>query len=218
MSDNIKQALAELDNIDDDIYDPHYIPPTAEEREFAEDIRKLFQEIVDMESNNIVEEFTSKHSLDTHFNKHCLGKSKNKQSTRTCVYYDFKDKSQYKEHERRLIEEFKHWETPKITSFTNMQEVNKLFRKFFGGNKHIVLSPFCGIHNNEGSIAVGIHSYASNYTTNYKVANTIDVAILTEHAATITIYPVDAYYLETKLNNILKHHSNWDVELKINND
>ena len=214
-AEDIRNMLLEF-VCDDDYVD--YEPPTPQERAFEKEMRSLFQVLIQLHTQeNIDEDFTSKNSLQVHFNKHCLGESTNKVSTRNNIYYDFTNIRQYEELENQLITVFRSWETPKVTSLKNIEEVRNLFKKFFEGDSYLVITPFCGMHNQYGYVAVGLHCYADAYTTNYG-KKTIDLAILTENASTVTLYPVDVTYLETKLNNIIKNHSNVKIELNIDNN
>lgn len=211
-AEDVRNMLLEF-VCDDDYID--YEPPTPEERAFEKDMQSLFQELIRLDAQeNIDEGFTSKNGLQVHFNKHCLGESTSKVSTRNNIYYDFTNIRQYEELENQLINVFKSWETPKVTSLEKMKEVRALFKKFFEGDNYLVITPFCGMHNQYGYVAIGFHCYADAYTTNYS-GKTVDLAILTENASTVTLYPVDVTYLETKLNNIIKNHSNVKIELSV---
>lgn len=219
MSEYIKNALNELNDVEEDdidFYDPEDVPPTEEERAFATDVYNLLMTLVNKDNNTITEEFTSPGGLKVHFEKHCLAKSMEKVSTRTNVYYDFKDRSQYKELEKELILEAYGPQTMNVSSLLDTEEVNKFFRKLFEGNKYVYFGTFCELHNAHGHVGLLLHSFASDYTKNYKAGNTIDVLVIGNRGKTITLYPVDAYYLETKFNNIVKNHSDLNIEFQFN--
>lgn len=219
MNDNyMKDALNELEDIDDyDWEDPDYAPPTPQEEAFADDIYNLLMELVNEDSlQTVTEEFTSPGGLKTHFERHCLAKSEEKVSTRTSVYYDFKDKSQYKELEKELISSANKPQTISVSSLVDVAAVNKSFRKLFEGNKFIYFGTLCQLHNKQGNVSLLIHAFASDYTRNYKQGNTVDVLVIGSGGKTITLYPVDAYYLETKFNNIIKNHSDLNIEFHFN--
>ena len=105
-----------------------------------------------------------------------------------------------------------------VTSLLNSDEVNKFFRKLFEGGQYMYFGTFCNLYNDHGSVGLLLHSFASDYTRNYKLGNTIDVLVMGSGSKTITLYPVDAHYLETKLNNIIKKYSDADVKFKFNVD
>ena len=82
----------------------------------------------------------------------------------------------------------------------------------FEGGKTIRFTSSCDFVNKKGPIVICLTSFANDVTTNYQKANTITISILTNRMDTITIYPVDGSYLETKFNNIIKNY-NLDISL-----
>ena len=147
-------------------------------------------------------------SLEYHFNKRCIGKNNNK-SKYTSVLYDFKDKNQYKQYEIALNNNMRNSDLI-VSSLFDTDLVLKYFRKLFEGNVTICFDKNCGFKNAFGPVAIYIHSFATNVTKNY-LQNTIDICIKlgNKFNKSITLYPVDAYYLETKFNNIVeKYNSN----------
>lgn len=67
--------------------------PTEAEIAFAEDVYKIFQDLIDNESGDIGEKSVSRSNFVNCFNKHCLWKNLDKQSGRQNVFYDFKNMS-----------------------------------------------------------------------------------------------------------------------------
>lgn len=217
----ISDALNQLNDLNeefDDFDDPDYQGISSEEKVFAQEIFNLLQTEIDESEKLLLEKFTSEKSLNNHFHIHCLGKVKEKTSTKTRIYYDFKDVSQYREYEKELNSSLQSAgpNVEIVGSLLDVETVIKTFRKLFEGNQYILFSRLCGLHNSSGEVALGLHSFASSKTNNYKLGNTIDLMILAPGNRTITLYPVDAYYLETKFNNIIKDHSDLDIQFKIN--
>lgn len=200
-------------------YDIFEIPEiTEEEKQFAEELKAILQEYIDVDS--LIEEFISDKGAEKHFYKHCLAHDRdNKKSKRTNVYYDFKDVSLYKEREKYIDKIARQDEknTYYIISLLQIKEINRAFRKLFEGEKCIVFSQGCDLRNERGLIKLVIHSFASNVTNNYKTGNTIDMMIQSQNGKTITLYPVDANYFENKINSILRRHMNKKLDyIKIN--
>lgn len=215
MNDNIKQALNDLENIDDDWTDYDEDTVTEQEQEFANDIFDLIQSEVD-KSNELTEEFTGQRSANKHFDWHCLGTDSSKKSRRSNVFYDFKDVSQYIEYEHKINNMLR---TPDMTiaSLLDTELVLSAFEKLFEGNTSILFSTPTGFKNTSGSVMFGIHSYSSDVTTNYE-ENTIDFIILTPRYKTVTLYAVSSSYVETKFNNIIKKYNELEAEFKINKE
>lgn len=200
-------------------YDISEIPEiTEEEKQFAQELQAVLQEYIN--SDPLIEEFISDTGATTHFYKHCLAHNETeKRSKRTNVYYDFKDVSLYKEHERQIDKLSRQDEknTYYISSLLQIDEINKAFRKLFEGGKCIVFSQMCELRNDKGFVKLIIHSFASNVTNNYKAGNTIDMMIQSQNGKTITLYPVDANYFENKINSILRRHTDTKFDyIKIN--
>ena len=181
---------------------------TEEEKQFAEELRAVLQEYIDVDP--LIEEFISDKGAEKHFYKHCLAHDRdNKKSKRTNVYYDFKDVSLYKEREKYIDKLSRQDEknTYYISSLLQIDEINKAFRKLFEGEKCVVFSQMCELRNERGLIKLVIHSFASNVTNNYRTGNTIDMMIQSQNGKTIALYPVDANYFENKINSILRRHT-----------
>lgn len=215
MNDNIKQALNDLENIDDDWTDYDEDIITEQEQEFANELFDMIQAEVD-KSNELTEEFTGKRSANKHFEWHCLGTDKSRKSKRSNVFYDFKDVSQYIEYEQEVNNKMR---TPDITiaSLLDTKLVLTAFDKLFEGNMSVLFSTPCGFKNDSGPIMFGMHSYSSDVTTNYE-ENTIDFIILTPRYKTVTLYAVSSSYVETKFNNIIKKYNDLEVEFKVNKE
>lgn len=67
--------------------------PTEAGIAFAEDVYKIFQDLIDNESGDIGEKSVSRSNFVNCFNKHYFGKNLDKQSGRQNVFYDFKNMS-----------------------------------------------------------------------------------------------------------------------------
>lgn len=212
MNDNIKQALSELENIDDDWTDYDEDNITEQEQEFANDIFDMIQSEVN-KTNDLTEEFTGQRSANKHFDWHCLGTNTSRKSKRANVFYDFKDVSQYVEYEHKINNKMR---TPDITvaSLLDTELVLDAFEKLFEGNTCVLFSTPCGFKNDSGPVMFGMHSFSSDVTKNYE-ENTIDFIILTPRYKTVTLYAVSGSYVETKFNNIIKKYNDIEIEFKI---
>ena len=180
--------------------------------EFAKEIYDIIDGFID--KDNITENFKSKSSLKYHFNKHCVG-DKIKKSTKTNVLYDFTNIDDYKEYEKNYLNNKNNSDILILTSLGSPEHVADIFRKFFEGNKYLILDTLCGFQNNNKSVSIILHSFANKATTNYN-QNTIDFNV-TADDITKTLYPVDSYYLETKLNNVIQKYNINKLSIKINN-
>ena len=212
-------VLNDLDLIDDDWDSPDYTPLAQEDKDFSDDIFNAIQNLVET-VDPLSEEFLSYNQLNTHFNKHCLGlNSADKKSRRDKVYYDFKYVNQYRNYEQEVNDLVinKSSRQQSFVSLYNKEELSQSFRKLFEGNYSILFKSSCEFHNDKGPVAIGLNSFATKHTENYKDDNTINLIVLTPSYGTITMYPVAAHYLETKLNNIIKKH-NVNTDIIINND
>lgn len=226
---NTKKKLAIENLVDEDIEDAWYNddwteededdienyeednPITPEQEAFANEIRSLLQSLIDneeaMDEEEIEEAFTSQNNLMHHFNKHCLGNSTTRQSTKNNIYYDFKTPKRYSKYEQRINLIFKHGQYDYIDSIYDIDSVNKKFTKLFEGNQYLFVSAIFGLTNSKGSVSLGIHAFSSDVTTNYKAGNTIDICIMTQSPKTIKLYPVDASTLKKELLRIFKNFS-----------
>ena len=201
----------DIDDFDVKEYDPNY--KEGETDKFADAVLDLLVSLVDKDDLTLTEKFTSNKSLFTHFDYHCVG-AINKKSTRTNVRYDFTKVQQYHKYERELNKEFRQPNVAIIDTLYDEKAVIKAFRKLFEGGKYLLFSSLCGFRNQLGKVYIGLNSFANNVTTNYGKANTINVIVLTQTLETITMYPVDASYLETKFNHIIQLYRQ-DKELNI---
>ena len=210
---NLDNEQLFTENLDDDDIDwDGIVQPTEEQIAFANEIRKVFQELVDSEVTDINEEFASRSKLVQHFNKHCIGERGGAQSSRSNVLYDFRYVNQYKERVDILTSDFdslRHSQKNMIPSLEEESKVANCFRKFFKGNQYLIIPAREGIERGGKVANLAIHSYSTNVTTNYCGGNTIDLLIFdaTITTRTLTLYPVDANYLENKLNNIISKFS-----------
>lgn len=209
-----KDIIEQLE--DDDIEENDII--TDDEIAFANDIRAIFQEIIDTEC--LEEKFVSDNCRDNHFLKHCLGGYKDRRSTPSNIYYDFRNGDEYSDYEERMLNLLDRATTPTIHSLFDAKEIESRFRKFFEGNKFLILGVNCGFKNDDGPTAIGLHSFANDVTSNYSRGNTVDFLILTRKFNTITMMPIEASKLEDKLNSRIKKYSyypNHSISLKTKN-
>ena len=174
---------------------------------FEKDIRKFLNYIISL-SNDLNENFTSSQNLRTHFNKHCLGHNQDKVSTRGRIYYDFNDNSKYSQYEKFISDEIRNTNY-KIDSLYDYDIILRYMRKLFEGNTTVVFTDLCRINRN-GIISITFHSFASDVTKNYNGGNTIDLCIRNSRNKTISLYPIDAYDVERRLNNTLANYSDYN--------
>lgn len=206
----------DIDDFDVKEYDPNY--KEGETDKFADAVLDLLVSLVDKDDLTLTEKFTSNKSLFTHFDYHCVG-AINKKSTRTNVRYDFTKVQQYHKYERELNKEFRQPNVAIIDTLYDEKAVIKAFRRLFEGGKYLLFSSLCGFRNQLGKVYIGLNSFANNVTTNYGKANTINVIVLTQTLETITMYPVDASYLETKFNHIIKlYRQDKELDIKFTKD
>ena len=174
-----------------------------EQFEFADGIWDLFQEIIDNESASLKEEFTSMSNARIHYREHCLNSNPRRISSRNNVYYDFNNIQDYLNYEENISKYAIITKNEKTDMFIeDLNATDKIlnaFRKLFRGGSYLVLGLACGFRNNEGPVRVCLHSFAQTF--NYQ-ENTIDFLIQSPNDKTITLYPIDANYLQTKLNNL----------------
>lgn len=164
---------------------------------------KIFDLLEELLVDALTEEFTSVNNKAEHFRRHCLGKNNTwKKSSRGGVYYDFTDIKEYEDREAFLDKEIRS-SSFNIKDLCDVDTVTKAMHKLFAGNICINFNTSCGLYNNSGRVALSIHSFATDATTNYP-HNTVDFVVRTPAGNTITLYPVDANYLENKLNNIFQ--------------
>lgn len=202
-----------LEDIDDD---GDTKPITIEQEDFARDMFDAIQSIINEESKEMLDEyFTSKKSFVRHYRTHCLGKRSGRVSDKHNVYYDFKDMNRFGEYENHILQEVLD-STNRVYCLYNVKEIGKLYRKLFKGNETINFSFTCGFESNGKEAMIGLHSFSSDVTKNYKGGNTIDLIAISHEFKTITLYPVDANYLQTKLNNVIKNHTNHKISFFFN--
>lgn len=202
---------------EDDFDDIDNVPLTQNEINFGNEVRELLQSLIIDKA--LEEDFINDRGASEHFSKHCIGHNRSLRSTRSNVYYDFKDVSLYKGRERTLNDAGTTYNPKSRYSIPSLEDyalLQKVFHLFFEGNKYIYLTSSCGLKNRGDSVALILHSYANNVTRNYG-QNTIDLLAIGRNGKTITMYPIDANYLENKFNNIVRRYSDKiDFDLKIN--
>lgn len=197
-----------------DFNDEDYRPPTKLEQEFVDSLFELLQGLVPQEASN--EEFVSEGCAERHYRDHCLGSFEDRVSRRTNVYYDFTTLHDYKNYERTISQQVLNTDMV-INSLYDIENVSRFFRKLFEGAKSIYFTASCGFHNSTGPTTLGINAFATDKTDNYKGGNTINIFTFTPIGKTISLYVVDAHYLEMKLNHIIQTYNNGQAEYNINN-
>ena len=195
------------------IEDKDMVEITPEEESFAREIYDIFQEIID-EEESLTEKFTSNHSLKNHYNKHCLCGRSDRKSTKSNIYYDFDNVNDYKDYEN-FVTSFIDTTDLRI-KYLGDDNINKYFNKLFEGNQAIYFTGFCDFRNSDGLITILVHAFASDKTKNYKNGNTVNFVVL-QRNKTITMFPVDANYLQTKLNNVINKYNKSNYKLNFNN-
>lgn len=213
------QEFADSDAVDDTPYyeldDYTYDEEVGEC--FASDLLSIINDVLSS-SNIVCEDFTSKLNLIKHFNKHCIGKNTGKKSTRRQVLYDFKDKSQYAEYEKKISERIKVSDNT-IGSLYDYESNLKCLRNLFKGNTEIVFCNSCGIKSNGELVTMAILAFSSNVTKNYKSENTVDICVQNKSHKTVSLYPVDANYLQAAFNKLIKKYAQYSgEEYAFNND
>lgn len=202
-----KELIEDYENEDwSDYEDPDYEYDEELGNRFCADIRAVLDEIIN-ESDILEEDFTSSRSMRSHFNSHCLGHDRTKHSRRSNVYYDFTDNSQYCDYERKVTNLINNT-LNSIGSLYDYDLIMTYLRKLFQGNFTIRFCNSCGLRNSNGIVSLSLNAFSSDVTKNYNGGNTIDICIKTGNGKTITLYPVDANYLQTKFNSILRTYSN----------
>ena len=70
---------------------------------FAEDFMSFLNYFIS-KSNALQEDFVSNSCFRNHFEKHCIGRNRDRTSTRGRILYDFRDPSQYSEYEKSVTD------------------------------------------------------------------------------------------------------------------
>lgn len=191
-------------------------PITPEQEAFANEIRSFLQSLIDkeeQEDEGLEEQFTSQKNLIKHFQKHCLANVPGRTSTKNNIYYDFNTVKRYSKYEQKLYNIFKQGVSNTenqydfIDDIFNIDDVNKKFTQLFKGNFTLFISGIFGLRNSRGIVNLGIHSFSSDVTTNYRGGNTLDICVLTCSPKTITLYPVDASTIKKEIIRIINKHS-----------
>lgn len=199
-----------------DIFDQEFDKEVSEEEfAFGDNVFSFLQDLI--EDEKIKEDFNNQNQLVIHFKKHCLRNITGRKSVRTNVYYDFTDVQEYSMHEETISAKTisaRNNVVMFINDLYDVEKVIKAFRKLFEGNQTLVFGLACGFHNENSSVRLCLHSFATEYTRNYG-QNTIDFLIQTPDDKTISLYAIDANYVETKINNEISKIPS-SVLLKIN--
>ena len=201
-----------------DYEDPEYEYDEELSERFYADIKAVLDEIIN-DSDILEEDFTSSRSMRSHFNSHCLGHDDTKRSRRSNVYYDFTDNSQYCEYERKVTDLINN-SVNSVGTLYDYDLIIGYLHDLFRGNFVLKFCNGCGLRNSHGAINMSLIAFSSDVTTNYSSGNTIDICIKTGNGKTITLYPVDANYLQRKFNNTIRTYStNTDIPyFDFNND
>lgn len=198
-----------------DILDENIPPISKEEMQFEKELHDFLQSLIDTEQS-LTEEFVSGSELRNHYRKHCLCGIPTRKSRKSNVYYDFDDINKYGNYENKISSEVNKTELV-ISYLGDTQVINNYFHKLFECYQSIYFTTSCGFENTHGPVNIGIHAFSTDKTKNYSSANTVNFLVLSRRK-TVTMYPVDAHYLESKINNIIKKHNDIDIQLKFNND
>ena len=196
------------DSLSDDI---DYTDISETQLDVADNIFDIIQEIINSEDDNLTEEFSSYKNSYRHYKKHCLD-NKNKKSARSYIFYDFSDIEDYLKLESKLSQKIKSKDYLYINRLFNVEDVNQstilnYLTELFSKDKMVVFGLGCNFANNTGRVKRAINSNSNNNTTNYN-KDTLDFMILAPDNKTISLYPVDADYLKTKLNKELNKLKN----------
>ena len=192
--------------------------PTKDDYAFEDEIRGVFQSLIDDAFSSLEEEkiLNEKSNTAKHFEKHCLGNYKDRKSRTSNIYYDFKTKEEYKQYANSIIK-LALDTSLRISSLLDRDLFYKYIREFFEGNKTIYFTNSCEFHNYQGDTVLAIHSWANKVTKNYP-NNTVDILVMSSKKVFLTIYSVDAHKLESKLNSIIEKYKDNKVRYKFNND
>lgn len=200
--------MTDIDDVYDDFdFDEAELQsPTDDERAFAKDVYKIFQDLIDNESGDIGEKSVSRSNLVNCFNKHCLGKKPDKQSGRQNVFYDFKNINQYKDREDKLKVEIQSMgESSRniIGSLLDSEKVLKKLKSFFKGDRYLTFCPSCEFRKDGEAVMLVLHTFGSCATKNYP-RSTVDVMLMQSPKNVVTMYPIDAHDLQDNLNKAIK--------------
>ena len=198
-----------------DILEEDVEPISKLEIQFEKEVHDLIQSFVEKDSA-LHEEFISKNAANIHYNKHCLCGISSRRSKRSKIYYDFSTKNDYVSREKIVNNKVNNTNLV-LRYLGDAKKIEKYFHNLFSGNTSLYLSTSCGFENNTGPVSLGINAFSTDVTKNYLHGNTSDFLVL-DRDKTITMYPIDAHYLETKLNNIISNYTKTNNILKFNND
>lgn len=204
--------MTDVEGFDDDLdFDVSELKvPTEEEISFANDIYRIFQDVIDNESNEIGENPVSRSNLVNCFNKHCLGKNTDRQSSRQNVFYDFKHINQYKDREDKLkaeIEGMGESSRNIIGSLLDSEKVLKKLKSFFKGDKYLMFCQWCGFRKDGEAVMLVLHSFGSCASKNYR-GSTVDVILTLSPKNIVTMYPIDANDLQNCIDKAIKNFKN----------
>ena len=184
--------------------DPSYLGKISDD--LAEDLYNLIDDLISSE-DEFFEQFISQKAELTHYMKHCLAGQTNRRSKKSNVFYDFNNQNDYSSYENQINTKCKHPDAM-IGSLYASVDIVESIRKLFGGNYTIEFTPTCGFYNSNGPVIVCLNSFATDATKNYQVGNTINICILSKTFKTLSMYAVDATYLEHQFNRIIKNYTN----------
>lgn len=181
--------------------DPNYFGKVSDE--IADDLYEFLSELTYNES--LTEEWTSESNLKKHFNKHCIGTNK-KQSNKSEILYDFTNIKDYEKYENKINNIALHSQCV-ITSLFNTTKVLSALKNISSKPISILFDTTCKFKNANGSVKIGLVSFADSVTKNYGSAHTVNIIIISKGDNTITMYPVDANKIENKLKNIVQKYN-----------
>lgn len=209
--ENVVEESLEADADDDDL---DWDDAPTYNKDFA---REIFEAINSfLEKDDLAESFRSSKKLDAHFKKHCLAK-RDLTSKKSNIYYDFDNVEDYKEYEQQMLGKISGDGLLILNSLGDPEEVKNVFWKFFEGDRALLLNASCGFSTeNNKSRSILLYAYSTDVTKNYNL-NTVSLDAFSGNT-TYTLYPVDANYLEQKLNNIIDKYCNGAPHIRINND
>ena len=192
--------------------DPSYFGEVSDE--IAKDIYDFFSELIS-EEETLTELWTSKDNLNSHFKKHCIGKS-NKKSNKKNIRYDFITPKEYEKYENeinKLVTNPKY----RITALTDTSLVLNALDDITKNPVSILFDTLCDFRNKNGIVKIGLNSFADNVTTNYS-SSTINFLVLSENNRTISLYAVDTSLIKNQFKKTVnKYNSDKKVKKLYNN-
>lgn len=191
---------------------------SEEEVEIGNKLTDILQGLINGEV--LSEEWVSEPCLHQHFIDHCICNHPNEKSTLHNIFYDFENKDKYRTYTNGILDKVSATEYI-VSSLFDTELCYKYFRKLFEGGVSILFLLSCNLRNDKGPVQIGLHSFTGDATKSYMGGNAIDLLIISAKGKLISQYPIDAHYLETKINNIFGNDYSGNGELPkytFNND